>query len=134
MYKNLKKMKEIIKERKDVHICFYDVPYGPIPIELSDVYPITQTETANTDNLLVRLDVEDSLTQYVKKTKCKTVVLHGSDQVWSREMVLKLRKQCQQAKSKMCISYYGDDMWSKDAMLKLNSTLNSRKIKHEKRS
>jgi 7-cyano-7-deazaguanine tRNA-ribosyltransferase len=134
MDKNLKKMKEIIKERKDVHICFYDVPYGPIPIELSDVYPITQTETANTDNLLVRLDVEESLTQYMKKIKCKTVVLHGSDQVWSREMVLKLRKQCQQAKSKMCISYYGDDMWSKDAMLKLNSTLNSRKIKREKRS
>ncbi len=134
MDKNLRKMKDVIKERKDVHICFYDVPYGPIPIELSDVYPITQTETSNTDNLLVRLDAEESLAQYVKKTKCKMVVLHSSDQVWSREMVLKLRKQCLQAKSKMCISYYGDDMWSNEAMLKLKSTLNSSKTKREKRS
>lgn len=129
MDKNLKKMKTIIKERKDVNICFYDIPYGPIPIELSNVYPITQTETANTDNVLVRLDAEDSLTQYVKKIKCKTVVLHSSDQVWSRELVLKLRKQCLQAKSRMIISYYGDDMWSKKAMRKLDATLNSRKVK-----
>jgi predicted RNA-binding protein len=131
MDKNLKKIKDIIKERKDVHICFFDMPYGPIPIELSDVYPITQTETTNTDNLLVRLDAEESLMQYIKKTNCKTVVLHGTVQVWSREMVNKLQKQCLRAKSRMCISYYGDDMWSKKAMLKLKSTLNSCKIKCE---
>ncbi|WP_455368239.1 tRNA guanosine(15) transglycosylase TgtA [[Eubacterium] cellulosolvens] len=134
MDKNILKIKAIIKKRKDVNICFYDIPYGLIPIELSDVYPITQTETSYTDNLLVRFTAEDSLIQYIKKSKYKTVILHSSDQVWSREMILKLRKQCLQAKSKMRISYYGDDMWSKEAMLKLNSILNSVKTKQKKRT
>ncbi|WP_455278123.1 tRNA guanosine(15) transglycosylase TgtA [[Eubacterium] cellulosolvens] len=134
MDKNLRKIIDIIRKRKEVHICLYDVPYGPIPIELSEVYPITQTETANTDDLLFRFDTEESLTQYVKKSNCKTVILHSSDQVWSREMVLKLRKQCSRASANMRISYYGNDMWSKKAMLKLNSILNSSKTKRNKGS
>ena len=130
--KNLKKITDIIKSRKDVSICFFYIPYGPIPIELCDVYPITQTETSNTDDLLVRSTAEKSLAQYVKKMNYEIVILHSSDQIWSKAMVLKLQKKCLNTKNKMHISYYGDDMWSKEAMLKLKATLKSVRTKREK--
>ncbi|MBS7656056.1 tRNA guanosine(15) transglycosylase TgtA [Candidatus Bathyarchaeota archaeon] len=37
---------KILKENYKAHICFYLTPFGLIPIELSDVYPISQMEVA----------------------------------------------------------------------------------------
>jgi predicted RNA-binding protein len=41
-----KSVKELFKDREDVHVCFYGDPFGVVPSELSETFPLSQFESA----------------------------------------------------------------------------------------
>lgn len=41
-----KSVKDLFKDREDVHVCFYGDPFGVVPSELSETFPLSQFESA----------------------------------------------------------------------------------------
>jgi len=66
---------EILRKNPQAHICFYLTPFGLIPIELSDVYPISQMEIASP---LCKETIENSASEvekYLYRFKYSVVTL-----------------------------------------------------------
>ena len=77
-----------------IHVCFYAAPFGVIPLELDEVYPLSQHETA------LPLDVETAdyvagqVSEYITRTHYETVVLLHDPQQWDNTVIEQCRKAC----------------------------------------
>ncbi len=49
------------------HLCFYGVPFGVVPLEVDDAYPISQTETACLEDRKSIHEATSFLVDYIKK-------------------------------------------------------------------
>ena len=84
-----------------VHVCFYAAPFGVIPLELDEVYPLSQHETA------LPLDVEtidyvaNQVSEYIMRTHYNTVVLLHDPQQWGDSV----KEQCSEACQKNGITF-----------------------------
>jgi 7-cyano-7-deazaguanine tRNA-ribosyltransferase len=82
------------KHSDKVHICFYAAPFGVIPYELDEVYPLSQHETAlPLDNETVNC-VADQVTRYISRINCKMVVLLDDPQNWGKTVLETVKKTC----------------------------------------
>ncbi len=70
-----------------IHVCFYTAPFGIVPIELDEVYPLSQHET------VVPLDKETIdhvaklVAEYVEDKNYETVVLLHDPENWSSSVL-----------------------------------------------
>jgi 7-cyano-7-deazaguanine tRNA-ribosyltransferase len=65
-----------------VHVCFYGAPFGVVPIELDEVYPLSQHETALPLEVETLDYVAAQVTEYIEQTRYKAVVLlHDGSQI-----------------------------------------------------
>jgi 7-cyano-7-deazaguanine tRNA-ribosyltransferase len=95
-----------LKNRSDrVQICFYAAPFGIVPYELDEVYPLSQHET------VLPLDdetldyVADQVTQYISRTDCKRVVLLNDSENWGETVLKTVKKACSKRSMKFqCIN------------------------------
>jgi 7-cyano-7-deazaguanine tRNA-ribosyltransferase len=77
-----------------VHICFYAAPFGVIPYELDEVYPLSQHETVlPLDDETVSY-VADQVTRYISRINCKMVVLLDDPQNWGKTILETVKKAC----------------------------------------
>jgi predicted RNA-binding protein len=77
-----------------VHICFYAAPFGVIPYELDEVYPLSQHETVlPLDDETVSY-VADQVTRYISRINCKMVVLLDDPQNWGKTVLETVKKAC----------------------------------------
>jgi 7-cyano-7-deazaguanine tRNA-ribosyltransferase len=81
------------KSAEQVHVCFYAAPFGIIPLELDEVYPLSQHETSTPLDFEVIDYVADQVSNYVKRSGYKAVVLLHDPETWGN----KVRQQCQTA-------------------------------------
>jgi 7-cyano-7-deazaguanine tRNA-ribosyltransferase len=65
-----------------VHVCFYAAPFGVIPLELDEVYPLSQHETALPLDMETVDYVADQVSEYIMRTHYNTVVLLHDPQQW----------------------------------------------------
>ena len=90
----LKRLSE--EDRGVVHVCFYAAPFGVTPIELDEVYPLSQHETA------MPLDQETveyaavQAAEYIKRTNYNSVVFLHDPQNWNDTVKKACRKACKQ--------------------------------------
>jgi 7-cyano-7-deazaguanine tRNA-ribosyltransferase len=61
------------KDIQEKHICFYGVPFGIVPVELDEVYPVSQTEVANHEEKESIREAASILIDYIKKKNYKTI-------------------------------------------------------------
>jgi 7-cyano-7-deazaguanine tRNA-ribosyltransferase len=66
---------------KTLHACVYAAPFGVVPMELDEVYPLSQHEIAAPLDLETERYVADQVKDYIKNSTCKTVVL-VEDATW----------------------------------------------------
>jgi 7-cyano-7-deazaguanine tRNA-ribosyltransferase len=78
-----------------VHVCFYAAPFGLIPLELDEVYPLSQHETALPVDKETIDYVASQASEYIKRAHYKTMVLFHDSHQWSDSV----RKVC----SKTCL-------------------------------
>ncbi|MEM2915730.1 MAG: DUF5591 domain-containing protein, partial [Candidatus Bathyarchaeia archaeon] len=64
-----KKVERIIGLQSNFHVCFYSIPFGVIPIELDEVYPLSQYETCPPFSYEMKKDLAESIKQYIKSKK-----------------------------------------------------------------
>jgi len=78
----------------EIHVCFYAAPFGVIPIELDEVYPLSQHETALPPDKETVEYVANQLANYIDRMNYEAVIfLHDSENC--NKTVLRIcRKAC----------------------------------------
>ncbi len=97
--KEFKEVAKLLRTRfknrlNEVHACFYVAPFGIVPTELDEVYPLSQHETALP---LDRETIEYVATQtadYINHTNYNTVLLLHSPENWNNTVLNICRKAC----------------------------------------
>jgi predicted RNA-binding protein len=80
-----------------VHVCFYAAPFGVTPLELDEVYPLSQHETA----ILLDMDTVDyvasQVSVYLGHVRYETVVLLHDPQLWGESVKMRCAQACQKS-------------------------------------
>jgi 7-cyano-7-deazaguanine tRNA-ribosyltransferase len=77
-----------------IHVCFYAAPFGVIPMELDEVYPLSQHETALPLDRETVDYVANQVATYVKRTNYKSVVLLNDPKNWNTTVEKSCKKAC----------------------------------------
>ena len=126
-----KLLRHMPKEYLDkVHVCFYAAPFGVVPMELDEVYPLSQHE------IVLPLDKESveyvasQVAEYITHVNYGTVFLLNDSQNWSK-MVL---KGCKRACSKRNIVFRRFEVkkgWEEKVLAELEKILRSKRERHD---
>ncbi len=82
------------KSVNGVHVCFYDAPFGVVPIELDEVYPLSQHENVLPLDKETLEYVASQVVNYVVQRDYKAVVLLNDFENWRNEILKASRKVC----------------------------------------
>ncbi len=77
-----------------IHICFYVAPFGVIPLELDEVYPLSQHEIALPIDRETILYVAQHVADYIRNTNYETVLLIHDPKNWNKEVLSTCEKTC----------------------------------------
>ena len=75
-----------------IHVCVYSAPFGVVPLELDEVYPLSQHEAALPLDLETIDYVANQTSEYIKQTAYMGVVLLNDAKLWKD----KVKKACRQ--------------------------------------
>lgn len=91
-----KTAKTLKKELANAHVCFYAAPFGIIPLELDEVYPLSQHETAMPLDKETISNVAEQTANYINRTNYKTVILINDPQNWNNTILNTCKVICKQ--------------------------------------
>jgi hypothetical protein len=74
-----------------ISICFYSLPWGPVPIELDETFPIAQTEGPDEADALVLNERAKQVSEFLESLHPRSVVL-VSDGDYGRAVTRTLSK------------------------------------------
>ncbi len=126
-YNRNKFLKLLIKEIEtlnDLHICLYTFPYGLIPIEICDMFPLSQTETVKESNHENSGEILGIVTNYLKKNNYKEVTIHADRIIWDIKKLILLSRICKKKGINFRISYHGYDCWNRKSLQNLFKMFN----------
>lgn len=81
-----------------VHVCVFCAPFGLVPLELDEVYPLSQHESAHPFDFETIEYVADQTAEYIKRSNYSSVALLNDPKHWS-DAVKKAAKSACTAKS-----------------------------------
>ncbi|MEM4704448.1 MAG: tRNA-guanine transglycosylase, partial [Candidatus Bathyarchaeia archaeon] len=93
-YKQIRK--KLGRKLDRTNVCFYFAPFGIAPIELCEVYPLSQHETAAPVDEATQQYVAVQVADYIKRTRPAAVTLITDTQDWSGRIQETVRKVCRQ--------------------------------------
>lgn len=98
-YKRVVKVLKKSKNSKSIHTCFYAAPFGVVPIELDEAYPLSQHETsAPLDEETMRY-VASQVSAYIGRANYEVVVFYHNSREWNINLYEAVRTVC---KKKHC--------------------------------
>jgi len=81
------KLCEELKINKDrIHVCFYVLPFGIVPQEISDIYPLSQYEFALPPDVETIEYVAQRIIEYVEKSRYKKIVMILEPGTWQERV------------------------------------------------
>jgi len=97
--KEFKEIKKLLRSTfnkylNEIHTCFYVAPFGVIPIELDEVYPLSQHEIALPLDRETIDYVAKQVADYINNTNYETVLLIHDPENWNRNILNTCRKIC----------------------------------------
>jgi len=116
-------LKKDMKRIKDLHICTYSSPYGLIPVEINDMFPLSQTEISNACNAETKEAALKIVMNYLKRNDYKKIILHADEKFWDRKKLDEIRNICDMKKMDFILSYHGKGVWEREALEKLQKIL-----------
>ena len=79
----INKMKKCLpRQYKVLHVCIYAAPFGIIPLELDEIYPLSQHEISEQLNLETLKYVADRVHEYVASSSYEKVLLVENIDTW----------------------------------------------------
>ncbi len=88
----LKRFENNILEK--IHVCFYAAPFGVIPIELDEVYPLSQHENASSLGNDTACHVASEVANFITRSHYNNVVLINDPQNWGDHIKKACKKSC----------------------------------------
>jgi 7-cyano-7-deazaguanine tRNA-ribosyltransferase len=105
-----------------IHICVYSAPFGVVPLELDEVYPLSQHEVALPLDLETVDYVASQTREYIKRTAYTGVVLLNDAKLW-KDTVKKACKSACRSKGLAFDSVDADAKGSKEILVRLENIL-----------
>ncbi len=88
-------LRNIGKELSDqVHVCVYSAPFGLVPIELDEVYPLSQHEAAHPFDLETINYVAKQTADYIERSPYQSVTLLNDPKHWNDAVKQESQKAC----------------------------------------
>ena len=96
-----KKIRQLLRtlgesEARKIHVCVYAAPFGIIPLELDEVYPLSQHEAALPLDYETIDYVAAQAAQYVTNTRYESVVLLNDPKLWSIRVKSSVEEACKE--------------------------------------
>jgi 7-cyano-7-deazaguanine tRNA-ribosyltransferase len=77
-----------------VHVCVYSAPFGLVPLELDEVYPLSQHEAAHPFDLETMNYVANQTAEYIERSPYQSVALLNDPKHWSDIVKKAAQKAC----------------------------------------
>ncbi len=77
-----------------IHVCVYSAPFGLVPLELDEVYPLSQHESAHPFDLETVNYVANQTAEYIERSSYKSVALLNDPKHWSDTVKKASQKAC----------------------------------------
>jgi len=77
-----------------IQFCTYAPPFGVIPLELDEVYPLSQHQIAYPLDLETLIDLGGQVANYIKSTNCKKVIVLEDKEIWTKEVEKSCKAAC----------------------------------------
>jgi len=78
----------------NIHVCTYAAPFGIIPTELDEVYPLSQYEIVTPLDLETMNYAAQQMAKYIMATDYEKVILFWDTSLWKRKIVASCRRAC----------------------------------------
>ncbi|MGD0158762.1 MAG: tRNA guanosine(15) transglycosylase TgtA [Candidatus Bathyarchaeia archaeon] len=85
---------QTLKKPSVFHACVYSAPFGVVPTELDEMYPLSQHETIQTPDKETSEYVAAQLAEYISRTRYETVVLLDDTENWGKTVLNACRRAC----------------------------------------
>ncbi len=104
-YKQMLKIlfKQLGIQMEKIDTCFYASPFGVIPIELDEVYPLSQYETILPPCRETREYVADQIAEYINRTRYHKVILIHDPENWSKTVLNECQRTCRRKKISLSV-------------------------------
>jgi len=101
-YKQIAKIfrQQLKQKANKIHVCFYAAPFGIIPIELDEIYPLSQHETTLPLDKETKTYVANQVADYINRTNYKTIILLNDLENWNKTILNTCKKTCRQKRIK----------------------------------
>jgi len=91
----LREIEQKLGDRKGlIHVCTYAAPFGVIPTELDEVYPLSQHEVALPLDLETINYVAEQAAGYIATTNYRKVILLQDSKTWGNKIASTVRMIC----------------------------------------
>jgi 7-cyano-7-deazaguanine tRNA-ribosyltransferase len=117
---------EMGEDTDRLHLCFYAAPYGPVPADLSETYPLSQYEISTPLDIETTRYTAGAVASYVAGSGHKAVYLYRGKGELDDEVESMLMDACEGARINLT-TVWSNDPWSTDAYSALANTLKTRK-------
>ena len=89
------KIQQCLGDNADLlHVCTYSAPFGVVPVELDDIYPLSQNEIAFPFDAETLFYVAKQVEDYIKNTNYRQVILLREPKVWKGKIVVACKRAC----------------------------------------
>jgi 7-cyano-7-deazaguanine tRNA-ribosyltransferase len=131
-FKGFEKLLKIMPQEplNRVHMCFYAAPFGVIPIELDEIYPLSQHEVVLPLDKETLDYVANQVAEYITNMNYSMVFLLNDKENWNMNIL----KSCRRACSKKKIGFRHFDIkkeWGKEVLAELEKILGSKSERHD---
>jgi 7-cyano-7-deazaguanine tRNA-ribosyltransferase len=123
----MKKIRQLLRmigedQAAKVHVCVYAAPFGVIPLELDEVYPLSQHEVTLPLDLETVNYVAAQTAEYIKRSSYQGVVLLNDRKLWN-DTVKESAKQACEDKSLIFVSQDANVEGTKELLGHLEAAL-----------
>jgi len=113
----LKEIEQKLGDKKEeVHVCTYAAPFGVVPMELDEVYPLSQHEVASPFDSETIKHVAKEIGQYIATVKhSSSVILLGDSENWNHHIISACQRACREKKIHLTVLQIKKP-WDKSAL------------------
>ncbi len=90
----LKAMGELGEEASTIHICFYAIPFGAVPEELSETYPLSQFEASHPMDRETMAFASSQVTRYLEGKGYSQALLLGGTEEFDHLVMERFEEAC----------------------------------------
>ncbi len=105
-----------------VHICTYAAPFGVVPAEIDEVYPLSQYEATIPFDVETVDYVAEQVENYIVKTNYDRVILLENSEVWKGKIASACKKACRK-RGLLLTMLKTRRPWSKNALNKILTSI-----------